>query len=286
VSIEKHRLYVVATPIGNLGDMSERARQVLAGVDAVAAEDTRHSGKLLKAFGISTALLALHEHNERQVVPRLVERMQAGEALALVSDAGTPLISDPGYHLVKAAHVAGLPVVPVPGPSALMAALSAAGLPTDRFVFEGFLPAKSAARQQRLQALGHESRTLVFFESPHRLLSCLQDMATVLGDTRQACLARELTKLHETVLPLSLGELAERVARDADQQRGESVLVVAGEAAGEQGAVETEAEQRRVLEILLAELPVKQAADLAARLTGGRRNELYRLALALQEPQD
>jgi 16S rRNA (cytidine1402-2'-O)-methyltransferase len=284
VSIEKHSLYVVATPIGNLGDLSERARQVLAAVDCIAAEDTRHSGKLLKAFGISSHLVSLHEHNERQVVPRLVERLVAGEAVALISDAGTPLISDPGYHLVQAAHDAGIRVVPIPGPSALLAALSAAGLPTDRFVFEGFLPAKAAARQQRLQALLHEPRTLVFYESPHRLLSCLQDLVAVLGGERRACLARELTKLHETVLSLSLGELARRVEQDADQQRGESVLVVAGEAAG--GDDTEAAEQRRVLEILLAELPVRQAAELAARLTGGRRNELYRLALELQKQRD
>jgi 16S rRNA (cytidine1402-2'-O)-methyltransferase len=284
VSIEKAILYVVATPIGNLGDLSTRAREVLAGVDCVAAEDTRHSGKLLKAYGINTPMLSLHEHNERDVVPRLLARLRDGEAVALVSDAGTPLISDPGYHLVKAAHAAGIRVVPIPGPSALLAALSAAGLPTDRFIFEGFLPAKSAARQQRLQALALEPRTLVFYESPHRLLECLQDMVSILGADRQACLARELTKLHETVLPMTLGELAGRVAGDTDQQRGESVLVVTGAAPVEM-ADET-AEQIRVLTVLLEELSLKQAADLAARLTGGRRNELYRLALELQERRD
>jgi 16S rRNA (cytidine1402-2'-O)-methyltransferase len=274
-------LYVVATPIGNLGDVSTRAREVLAGVDCVAAEDTRHSGKLLNAFGINTPMVSLHEHNEQDVVPRLLARLQGGEAVALVSDAGTPLISDPGYHLVKAAHAAGIRVVPIPGPSALLAALSAAGLPTDHFVFEGFLPTKTSARRQRLQVLASDARTLVFYESPHRLLDCLQDMVSILGPDRHACLARELTKLHETVLPLSLGELAARVAVDADQQRGESVLVVAGEAPVEM-ADET-VEQIRVLTVLLEELPLKQAAELAARLTGGRRNELYRMALELQE---
>jgi 16S rRNA (cytidine1402-2'-O)-methyltransferase len=281
VSIEKGILYVVATPIGNLGDLSARALEILAGVDCVAAEDTRHSGKLLNACGINTPLLSLHEHNERDVVPRLLERLRAGQAVALVSDAGTPLISDPGYHLVKAAHEADIRVVPIPGPSALLAALSAAGLPTDHFVFEGFLPAKTSARQQRLQALARESRTLVFYESPHRLLDCLRDMVDTLGPDRPACLARELTKLHETILPLSLGELAKRVASDTDQQRGESVLVVAGAAPVEM-ADET-VEQTRVLTVLLEELPLKQAAELAARLTGGRRNELYRMALDLQE---
>lgn len=281
MSIEKAILYVVATPIGNLGDVSTRAREVLAGVDCVAAEDTRHSGKLLNAFGINTPMVSLHEHNEQDVVPRLLARLQGGEAVALVSDAGTPLISDPGYHLVKAAHAAGIRVVPIPGPSALLAALSAAGLPTDHFVFEGFLPTKTSARRQRLQVLASDARTLVFYESPHRLLDCLQDMVSILGPDRHACLARELTKLHETVLPLSLGELAARVAVDADQQRGESVLVVAGEAPVEM-ADET-VEQIRVLTVLLEELPLKQAAELAARLTGGRRNELYRMALELQE---
>ncbi|HKK06108.1 MAG TPA: 16S rRNA (cytidine(1402)-2'-O)-methyltransferase [Gammaproteobacteria bacterium] len=275
--MEKGTLYVVATPIGNLGDMSPRAIDVLSGVDLIAAEDTRHSAPLLRHFGIVTACTALHEHNEREQCARLVARLQVGESVALISDAGTPLLSDPGYHLVAAVGAAGLPVVAVPGPSALVAALSVAGLPTDRFVFEGFLPSKAGARRARLAALVKEDRTLVFYEAPHRIEDTLEDMAEVLGAERQAALCRELTKRHETVLREPLGALRERVAGDADQRRGELVLVVAG-------AVQSDAEETDIdalLGILLEELPVKQAAHLAARISGAKRNAAYRRALAL-----
>jgi len=202
-------LYVVATPIGNLADISERARQVLAAVAVIAAEDTRHSGQLLKHLAISTPMLALHEHNERQASQGIIERLQRGEDVALISDAGTPLLSDPGYLLVGAAHQAGIRVSPIPGASAMLSALSAAGLPTDRFVFEGFLPARAGPRRSRLEALQHEPRTIVYYEAPHRLLESLQDMLDIFGAGRPAVLARELTKIHETIRLSTLGELTQ-----------------------------------------------------------------------------
>jgi 16S rRNA (cytidine1402-2'-O)-methyltransferase len=272
-------LYVVATPIGNLADWSNRAQQVLQGVDTIAAEDTRHSGKLLKHFGITTPMLAYHEHNEKDVGPKLIARLEAGESVALISDAGTPLLSDPGHTLVVLAQQGGLKVSPVPGPSALMAALSVAGLPTHRFAFEGFLPSKESARVKQLQALADEPRTLVFFEAPHRLVACLNSMIAVLGAERQAMLGRELTKQFETVRHDTLARLARWVEEDPQQQKGESVLVVGGAPVVETlGAAETE----RVLRILLKSLPVSQAAAIAAELTGGRKNQLYELALQLQ----
>jgi 16S rRNA (cytidine1402-2'-O)-methyltransferase len=275
VSVEKGVLYVVATPIGNLGDVTERARRVLAEVDLVAAEDTRHTGRLLRHLGIDQRIVSLHEHNERAQVQGLLRRLDQGQALALVCDAGTPLISDPGYHLVGALREAGGRVVPVPGPSALTAALSVSGLPTDRFVFEGFLPARAKARCERLEALSSEPRTLVFYEAPHRLLETLRDMARAFGHQRHGVLARELTKLHETVLADTLAGLCGRVAADAEQRRGECVLLVRGAEPPRGDAVGPEA--RRVLEVLAAELPPAQAASLAARITGERRNRLYRL---------
>lgn len=270
-------LYIVATPIGNLEDMTPRARQVLAAVDLVAAEDTRHSGKLLKAFGIDTPLLSLHDHNEVERTPQLLERLRAGQSVALISDAGTPLISDPGFNLVRAAREAGIAISPIPGASALIAALSVAGLPTDRFAFEGFLPAKAAARRARLSELADETRTLVFYESVHRLAEALEDMAAGFGPGRHAVVARELTKLHETVFDGALATLAQTVAEDANQQKGEVVVLIAGreQSGGEKIAIGAD----KVLEILLAELPVKQAAALAAKITGGKKNELYQRAL-------
>ncbi|WP_297927719.1 16S rRNA (cytidine(1402)-2'-O)-methyltransferase [Metallibacterium sp.] len=265
-------LWVVATPIGNLDDLSARARSVLGSVVVIAAEDTRHTRHLLQHFGLATPLLALHEHNEAGVVAALLARLAAGEDLALVSDAGTPLISDPGFRLVRAARAAGLRVAPVPGPAALIAALSVAGLPSERFVFEGFLPAKAGARRQHLAALVGEARTLVFYEAPHRLEATLADLAAAFGSERPAALARELTKLHETVIDATLGDLMARVAADADQRRGEIVLIVGGNDAQ---AAQALAEGRRLYALLRGELAPARAARIAAEFTGAPRRALY-----------
>ena len=278
-------LYVVATPIGNLEDISARALRVLREVKLIAAEDTRHSARLLQHFGINTPLTACHEHNEREEGSRLVQRLLGGDDLALVSDAGTPLISDPGYHLVRNARAAGVRVVPVPGACALIAALSASGLPSDRFVFEGFLPARSTARRQRLQAVVEEPRTLIFYEAPHRLLECLADLRELFGVERPAVLGRELTKTFETIKGAPLGELHDWVAADSNQQRGECVLLVEGWQAPE-GEDTLSAEALRVLDLLLAELPLKRAAALAAEITGVRKNLLYQQALERQKAED
>ncbi|SFP24296.1 16S rRNA (cytidine1402-2'-O)-methyltransferase [Geopseudomonas sagittaria] len=278
-------LYVVATPIGNLEDISARALRVLREVKLIAAEDTRHSARLLQHFGINTPLTACHEHNEREEGSRLVQRLLGGDDLALVSDAGTPLISDPGYHLVRNARAAGVRVVPVPGACALIAALSASGLPSDRFVFEGFLPARSTARRQRLQAVVEEPRTLIFYEAPHRLLECLADLRELFGVERPAVLGRELTKTFETIKGAPLGELHDWVAADSNQQRGECVLLVEGWQAPE-GEDALSAEALRVLDLLLAELPLKRAAALAAKITGVRKNLLYQQALERQKAAD
>lgn len=280
VSITAGALYVVATPIGNLDDMSPRAVAVLRGVTVIAAEDTRHSAGLLRHFDIATPLVALHEHNERQESEKLIDRMRAGGAVALISDAGTPLLSDPGYHLVRAAHQAGLRVIPVPGPSAAIAALSVSGLPTDRFSFEGFLSAKAAARRARLAELQTDPRTLIFYEAPHRIAAALDDMVTVFGAEREAVLARELTKLYETVRAAPLGELAEWVRGDADQQRGELVVLVRGAEARASKALSEDAQ--RIVRVLLAELPLKQAVALTAAITGEKRNALYEWAMNLK----
>ena len=277
-------LYVVATPIGNLDDMSARALKVLADVALIAAEDTRHSIRLLQHFGIDTPLAACHEHNERDEGGRFLTKLLAGEHVALVSDAGTPLISDPGYHLVRQARAAGVNVVPVPGACALIAALSAAGLPSDRFIFEGFLPAKQAGRRARLEQVKEEPRTLIFYEAPHRILECLEDMEAVFGGDRPALLARELTKTFETLKGLPLAELRAFVAGDSNQQRGEGVVLVGGWSAPE-GEQAISAEAQRVLDLLLAELPLKRAAALAAEITGVRKNLLYQLALEKQKAE-
>jgi 16S rRNA (cytidine1402-2'-O)-methyltransferase len=274
-------LYVVATPIGNLDDMSARALKVLGEVALIAAEDTRHSVRLLQHFGIQTPLAACHEHNEREEGGRFLTRLLAGDDVALISDAGTPLISDPGYHLVRQARAAGIAVVPVPGPCALIAALSAAGLPSDRFIFEGFLPAKTAGRVARLEQVREEPRTLIFYEAPHRILECLRDMQAVFGDARPALLARELTKTFETLKGLPLSELRAFVEADSNQQRGECVVLVAGWTAPDAEQA-VSAEVLRVLDLLLAELPLKRAAALAAQITGVRKNVLYQVALDRQ----
>ncbi|MBB1473751.1 16S rRNA (cytidine(1402)-2'-O)-methyltransferase [Luteimonas sp. MC1782] len=265
-------LHIVATPIGNLADMSPRALDTLRAVDAICAEDTRHTRHLLAHFGIERPLLAVHEHNEDEQATRLVARLLAGDSLALVSDAGTPLVSDPGYRLVRAARAAGIRVSPVPGPSALVAALSAAGLPSDRFVFEGFLPAKSGARREHLEQLAGEPRTLIFYESSHRIVESLADLRTVLGDARRAVLARELTKLFETILDGSLAELHAAVEADPNQRKGEFVLVVEG--VGEDADAKV-AQGRMLYAKLAAHLPPSTAAKVAADISGAPRKSLY-----------
>jgi len=266
-------LFIVATPIGNLDDLTPRARRTLADADLIAAEDTRHSATLLQHFGIATRCVALHEHNERDVSADLVERLRAGTTIALISDAGTPLISDPGFRLVRAAREAGIRISPVPGACAAIAALSAAGRPSDRFVFEGFLPAKAAARRAHLQALRHETRTLVFYESSHRIVETLADLAAEFGTGRRAVVARELTKLFETVLDGTLAELSARVSADANQQRGEFVVLVGG--ADDDAAAARLAAGRRAFDLLRRELPPGRAARLAAEISGAPRNALY-----------
>ncbi len=273
-------LYVVATPIGNLGDLSPRAVATLRAVNVIAAEDTRHSGTLLQHFGIVTPCTALHEHNERRASAKLIQRMAQGESVALVSDAGTPLLSDPGYHLVAAAHEQGIPVVPIPGPSSLVSALSASGLQADSFVFEGFLPAKQAARRARLDALREESRTLVFFETPHRILGALRDLREAVGEERVIVIARELTKVFETIRRGGIRDVLAWMVADPNQQRGEFVVMVQGCQRAPTAVVDDEA--RRALTVLLAELPLKQAVALAVKLTGRSRNHLYDLAVELQ----
>jgi 16S rRNA (cytidine1402-2'-O)-methyltransferase len=280
------RLYVVATPIGNLGDFSARARATLDSCSLIAAEDTRRTGTLLNAFGIAKPMLSLHEHNEDERAAELIGKMQGGASIALVSDAGTPGINDPGYDLVRSCAAAGVEVVAIPGPCALIAALSIAGLPTDRFCFEGFLPARRAARRARLGPLALETRTLVFYESPHRVREALEDCAESFGGERPAAVARELTKLHETLYRASLAELAARASSDADFARGEIVLLIAGAspaAAAETGADGHGGALDRVLAPLLAELPLKQAAHLAARIASVRDNEAYKRALTLKQ---
>lgn len=274
-------LYVVATPIGNMQDITFRAVQVLKQVDRIAAEDTRHSAPLLKYFSISKPIVSLHDFNERERLQTLLDYLHQGESVALISDAGTPLISDPGFHLVREALAAGFKVVPIPGPCAVIAALSVAGLPTDKFIFEGFLPAKREANHRRLVTLRHEPRTLVFYEAPHRVLASLQLMAEVFGSDRKAVVARELTKLFETVRTANLAELAAWFETHAGEQRGEMVILVAG--MDEEASERKEVVPLQVLTILLEELPVKQAAALASKITGERKNKLYEAALALQQ---
>ena len=269
------RLQVVATPIGNMGDVSARARQVLESASAVAAEDTRHTGMLLQALGIARPLLSLHAHNETQRVPEIVARLAAGETIALVSDAGTPLLSDPGYELVRAAIDAGIDVEAIPGPSAITTALAVAGLPVSRFCFEGFLPAKERERRAFLSALADEPRTLVFFEAPHRIAATLADLAAELGNERRGAVARELTKAHETIYRGTLAELAEKAAKEDNFRRGEITIVVAGAAHAAAG-VDT-ALLRRAVDLLSKELSPSRAAAIAAQLSGATRAEAYAL---------
>jgi 16S rRNA (cytidine1402-2'-O)-methyltransferase len=278
-------LFVVATPIGNLQDLSPRAVTCLRDADLLLAEDTRHTRHLLDAFGIARAagsVESLHEHNEHERTPELVERLLRGASVALVSDAGTPLLSDPGAALVAAAVRAGITVVAVPGPCAAIVALTVAGLPADRFAFEGFLPAKATARRKALGALAAEPRTLIFYEAPHRLEATLADMSAELGAERAASVGRELTKKFEHVYRGTLAQLAALSGTDSDMTRGEIVIVVHGAAATTlEGELLQERESQRVLTVLLAELPVSQAARLAAQVTGRSRKELYEYALQL-----
>ena len=274
----KPALYVVATPIGNLRDVTLRALDVLKTVALVAAEDTRVTARLLDHYGIATPLAALHAHNEKSSVPRMLSLLAAGKSVALVSDAGTPAISDPGAHLVAAARAAGYHVVPVPGASALTAALSAAGYPAPQFLFHGFLPPRAAERRRTLEAMRGVPHTLVFYEAPHRIAATLADMREVLGAGRQVVIARELTKLFETIHACTLGEAPSWTAADAHRSQGEFVLIVEGSAERD---VDVEPAQR-VLQALLDELPLKQAVALAMRITGAKKNALYALALKLK----
>jgi 16S rRNA (cytidine1402-2'-O)-methyltransferase len=269
------RLQVVATPIGNMGDISARARQALESANAVAAEDTRHSGTLLQTLGISRPLLSLHAHNETQRVPEILARLAAGETIALISDAGTPLLSDPGFELVRAASEAGMEIESIPGPSAITAALAIAGLPVSRFCFEGFLPARERERRAHLAGLVDEPRTLVFFEAPHRIAATLADLAAQLGSDRHAVAARELTKAHETIYRGSLAQLAQRAATEDNFRRGEITLVVAGAARAASGI--DAVLLRRAIDLLSKELSPSRAAAIAAQLTGATRAEAYAL---------
>ncbi|HCY61329.1 MAG TPA: 16S rRNA (cytidine(1402)-2'-O)-methyltransferase [Oxalobacteraceae bacterium] len=273
-------LYVVATPIGNVGDISLRALNVLAIADAVACEDTRNTAQLLTRYGISRPLLAAHEHNEREAAEKLIARLQQGERIALVSDAGTPAVSDPGARIVDAVRNAGLRVVPLPGASAVLAALAAGGLLNDRFHFIGFLPAKARQRDTMLESLRSESSTLVFYEAPHRIVETVTALAALFEPTRQIVLARELTKLFEEIHRCALADAPAWLAADSHRQKGEFVLLLEGAPAAIE---ESSAEAERILKILLAECPVKQAAALAAQITGQKKNALYELALRLKE---
>ncbi len=276
-------LYVVATPIGNLADMTQRAVTVLESVDLIAAEDTRHSGQLFRRYQISTPSISLHEHNESERIDQLLRRLAGGASIALVSDAGTPLISDPGYRLVSRVREAGYQVVPVPGTSAVITALCASGLPTDSFTFAGFIPTRSAQRESFFSRFVRVPQTLVFYESPKRLTESLQCVAQLFGPDRQVVIARELTKLHETFLSGSAASLVERLHDEPGQARGEIVLLVEGEKRSDiQTALELDEQNERWLRALLQELPVSRAAQLVAKVTGLPRRKLYNYALTLQ----
>jgi 16S rRNA (cytidine1402-2'-O)-methyltransferase len=281
-NIIKSAIYIVSTPIGNLGDISKRAIEVLQQVDEIAAEDTRHSKQLLMHLGINTPLIALHEHNERAQAENLIARVKDGKAIALISDAGTPLISDPGYHLVRNAYAAGVRVIPIPGACAVTCALSVSGLATDRFCFEGFLASKASARLEQLQSLINETRTMVFYEAPHRIVATLTAMSQVFGSDRDITIARELTKQFETIYTGSLQQVLDFVQSDPQQQRGEFVLVVAG-AELQSTNSEISEEVARMLQILMSQLSVKQAASLAAEISGVSKNQLYEAALRIKD---
>jgi 16S rRNA (cytidine1402-2'-O)-methyltransferase len=279
--IHSGTLYVVATPIGNLQDITLRALDILKSVDVIAAEDTRHTAGLLSHFAIQKKLIAVHDHNEQKAAQQLVSRLQAGESIALVTDAGTPGISDPGAIVVNAVRAAGLTVVPIPGASAVITALSAAGITANGFLFYGFLPASGSQRRKALEALKAEAATLVFYEAPHRVIESIADMAAILGTERRLTIARELTKTFETFYCCALGEAAAFLQNDPNQQRGEFVLLVEADITPQAGPVSEESE--RILKLLIAEVPLKQAVKLAAEITGAKKNALYEFALNLQK---
>lgn len=275
-------LYIVATPIGNLGDISQRALKTLSEVDLILAEDTRHSRHLLNHFGINTPCQSCHEHNELQRVGKVVSDLNEGKNIALISDAGTPLISDPGFQLVRAVRSQGLTVVPIPGASSIIAALSIAGLPTDSFVYDGFLPAKKAGRKKQLQTYLSQTKTIVVLESSHRIRECLNDIVDVLGVNRRVVLARELTKKFETILDGPIGDLIVQIDNDDNQLRGEFVMLIEG--APKQS--EDDVDVLPILTVLIDELPLKQAAALTAKITQQRKNDIYQLALSLKDAKD
>lgn len=268
-------LYIVATPIGNLGDISERAVETLKQVDLIAAEDTRHSNTLLQRFGINTKVCAYHEHNEEKVTQQLIQQILDGQSIALISDAGTPLINDPGYKLVVAAHDNNIPVVPIPGPSAIITALSASGLPTNKFIFEGYLPAKSEARKTRLNELRNESRTLVFYEAPHRIIESVKIIQEIFGAERRATIARELTKQFEQIVRDKLSTINEKLESEEIKHKGEFVVIVEG---AQEVSISDE-EVLRINQILSEKISPKDAAGLTAKITGRKKNEVYELAL-------
>jgi 16S rRNA (cytidine1402-2'-O)-methyltransferase len=272
-------LYIVATPIGNLDDISLRTKEVLTSVDLIAAEDTRHSRIMLSRLGIKTRLISYHDHNERRQAAGLLDKIHAGLNIGLISDAGTPLINDPGYHLVSAAHEAGIKVVPIPGPCALITALSVSGLPTDRFIFEGYLPVKSAGRRKRLYDLLTETRTMIFYEAPHRVPEFIEDAIFVFGKDRLVTIARELTKIHETIHRVSLGNFQELLNSKQACLKGEFVILLQG------GPCQQEHNDdiQRILKILLVTVSLKDAVDLAAKITGRKRNEVYKQAIEMKQ---
>lgn len=276
-------LYVVATPIGNLQDITLRALEILKSVDAIAAEDTRHTAGLLAHFAIQKKLIAVHDHNERKAVGQLLKRLQAGENIALVTDAGTPCISDPGAIVVDMVTDAGIKVVPIPGASAVIAAFSAAGIKAPGFTFVGFLPASGSQRRKALEALKAQTTTLVFYEAPHRVIECVVDMAAILGAERRVTITRELTKTFETIHRCLLGEAVTFLQGDPNQQRGEFVILVEAASVKEAGPISEES--MRILKLLLSEIPLKQAVKLATEITGAKKNALYEFALRLQFEQ-
>ncbi|KXO11224.1 rRNA small subunit methyltransferase I [Moritella sp. JT01] len=273
---EQATLFIVPTPIGNLSDITERGLEILRSVDLIAAEDTRHTGKLLSHYQIKTKTFALHDHNEQQKAEYLVSKLQSGISIALVSDAGTPLISDPGYHLVNTCRAHGVKVVPLPGPCAAVTAMSGSGLPSDRFSFEGFLPSKEKARNDKITELKEETRTMIFYESPRRLQYTLDALTAIMGPEREVCVAREITKAFESITTMPVGELAVWVAEDSNRSRGEIVLLVAG---FKPTGLEIPAKVLNTLKLLNKELPLKKAAALTAEIHSCKKNALYKWGL-------